>query len=84
MISQVKEETTTFAEFVIGESDDVLQISSRILRTKGEHKLMKLLGDVVQGSTEDHHLTITPFQKASVEINRYNGETATELNPLCW
>lgn len=39
---------------------------------------------LVQGSTEDQHLTITPFQKARVEVNRYNGETATELNPLCW
>ena len=41
------------------------QTSSGEQQTKGEHKLMKLLGDVVQGSTEDH-LTITPFQKAIV------------------
>lgn len=45
---------------------------------------MKLLGDVVQGSTEDQCLTITPFQKANVEINGYNGEVITEYNPLCW
>ena len=45
---------------------------------------MKLLGDVVQGSTEDQHLTITPFQKANLEISRCNGEATTELNPLCW
>ena len=45
---------------------------------------MKLLGDVVQGSTEQQHLTITPFQKASLEINRYNREAADELNPLSW
>ena len=45
---------------------------------------MELLGDVVQGSTEDQHLTITPFQKASLEISRYNGEATTELNPLSW
>ena len=42
------------------ESDDALQTSSSIKRTKGEHKLMKLL-DVVQESTKDQHLTITPF-----------------------
>ena len=45
---------------------------------------MEFLGDVVQGSTEDQHLTIIPFQKASLEISRYNGEAATELNLLSW
>ena len=86
VISQVKEEATTLAESMVtqDESDDVPQTSSGIQRTKGEHKLMKLLGDVVQGSTEDQHLTITPFQKANLEISRYNGEATTELNPLCW
>ena len=85
VISQVKEEATTLAESMViqDESDDVPQTSSGIQRTKGEHKLMKLLGDVVQGSTEDQHLTITPFQKANLEISRYNGETTTKFNPLC-
>lgn len=83
VISQVQEEATTLAESV-SEFDDMPQTSSGTQQTKGEHKLMKLLGDVVQGNTEDQHLTITPFQKARVEVNRYNGETATELNPLCW
>ena len=54
----IKEEATTLAESMVtqDESDDVRQTSSGIQRTKGEHKLMKLLGDVVQGSTEDQHL----------------------------
>lgn len=62
VISQIKKEVTTLTESV-GESDDVPQTSSGIQQTKGENKLMKLLG-VVQGSTEDQHLTITPFKKA--------------------
>ena len=86
VISRLKEEAITLAESVIvqDESDDVPQTSRGIQRIKGEHKLMELLGDVVQGSTEDQHLTITPFQKASLEISRYNGEATTELNPLSW
>ena len=60
VISQVKEETITLAEFVIvqNESDDVLQTSSGIQQTKGEHRLMKLLRDAVQGSPDDQHLAI--------------------------
>ena len=85
VISQVKEEAIALAESVMEQDDsDNAQTSSGTQQTKGEHKLMKLLGDVVQGSTEDQQLTITPFQKASIEINRYNGEVVTELNPLCW
>ena len=80
VISQVKEEAITLAESVIvqDESDDVSQTSSGIKQTKGEHKLMELLGDIVQGSTEDQLLTITPFQKTSLEISRHNGQDATE------
>ena len=54
VISQVKEQVITLAESLIvqDESDDVPQTSSGIQQTKGEHKLMKPLGDVLQGSTE--------------------------------
>ena len=84
VISQVKEEAIALAKFVmVQDESDNAQINSSTQQTKYEYKLMKLLEDVVQGSTEDQQLTITPFQKASVEINRYNGEIATEYNPLC-
>lgn len=46
VISQVQEEATTLAESV-SEFDDMPQTNSGTQWTKGEHKLMKLLGDVL-------------------------------------
>ena len=71
VISQVKEEAIAIAESVMVQDEfDNVQTNSSTQQTKSKHRLMKLLGDVVQGNTEDQQLTITPFQKASVEINR--------------
>ena len=53
---------------------------------KGEHKLMELLIDIVEGSsTEDGRLYITPYQKASMEVSRYTGEVTATIGPVqCW
>ena len=54
VISQVKEEAIALAKSVmVQDESDNAQTNSSTKLTKGEHKLLKLLGDVVQGSTED-------------------------------
>ena len=57
-----------------------------VKQSKGEHKLIKLLSDVVQGSssTEDGQLCITPYQKASIEVSRYSREVTTEVGTVYW
>ena len=47
---------------------------------------MELLTDVVVegSSTENGHLCITPYQKASMEVSQYNGEVTAIIGPVQW
>ena len=55
-------------------------------KSKGEHKLLEFLGDII--NPEDQQMTITAYQKSRSEVKRYQDAALTkeETNegPLVW
>ena len=55
-------------------------------KSKGEHKLLEFLGDVI--NPEDQDVTITAYQKARSEVKRYHKavltKEETDESPLVW
>ena len=89
-IEEIRKEAAALAEHIaaVGNVDSALN-SDKVVgkQSEGEHTLMKLLNDVVQGSsstTEDGQLSVTPYQRASMEVNRYTGEVTAEVVPVYW
>ena len=87
LTTEVEAEATTIAESMEKSSETAASLESldepAPKRAKGEHKLLELIGDIVQ-PTEEQQRTITPFQKAKAEVARYSGELLIQKNPLCW
>ena len=87
LTTEVQAEATTIAESMEKSSETAASLESlddpAPKRGKGEHKLLELIGDIVQ-PTEEQQRTITPFQKAKAEVARYSGELLIQKNPLCW
>ena len=80
----IEAEATTIAESIEESSGTTAGLDEPATkRAKGEHNLLELIGDIVH-STEEEEQTITPSQKARVEVVRYTGELPTQINPLCW
>ena len=80
----IEAEATTIAESIEESSGTTAGLDEPATkRAKGEHNLLELIGDIVH-STEEELQTITPSQKARVEVVRYTGELPTQINPLCW
>ena len=44
-------------------------------KSKGEHKLLEFLGDII--NPEDQEVTLTAYQKACIEVKRYQDATVT-------
>ena len=89
VVKEIKEEAAELAESMAAEDNTNGTLTSNqgvVKQSKGEHKLMKLLSDVVQGSssTEDGQLCITPYQKASMEVSQYSGEVLWLLASIHW
>ena len=55
-------------------------------KSKGEHKLLEFLGDII--NPEDQEVTLTAYQKVRIEVKRYQDATVTmeetHEGPLMW
>ena len=55
-------------------------------KSKGEHKLLEFLGDII--NSEDQQMTITAYQKACSEVKQYQDaaftKEETDEGPLVW
>ena len=89
-VEEIREEAAALAEHIaaVGNVDSALNCDKVVgKQSKGEHTLMKLLSNVVQGisnTTEDGQLSVTPYQRASMEVSRYTGEVTAEVAPVYW